>query len=833
MNNYKKSELIARSREWDGKTQALREHLLESAQWSKKFAEKIGLSEIGELLGLLHDFGKASDEFQGYIRSKQQLIKPGEEGYIDAKRGEVDHSTAGAQLAYAKLSNMGKEGKILAQYISLVIASHHTGLIDCIKPNGENEFDRRISKSDHDTHLLEVRTKMEDIEKQVEGLISEKLTKDFFKKIFEDLSEPSDSKQTLVFKQGLLARFLLSCLLDADRLSSADFEKPNSKNIRNYGEYIGWDILIERLESKFDEFSHIANELMSDREREVNQLRGEVAQACLQSSRNPQGIFQLSVPTGGGKTLASLRFALHHAKEHNLDRIFYIAPYITIIDQNARQVREILKDVDQDGIPLNNVLLEHHSNFVPQEDGKNHHSLLAENWDAPLVFTTQVQFLESLFGFGTRDNRRMHQLANSVIILDEVQMIPVEITNMFTVALRFLVKICGASIVLCTATQPPLDNLPQEYRELHIPDQNKIIKNEESLFRKLKRVEVQDARKPGGMENNEIVDLAESALQEKGSVLIVVNTRAQARSLYKLTKDRQLAATYHLSTDMCPSHRLNKLDEIKKGLKANVPLICVSTQLIEAGVDIDFGSVIRSLAGLDSIAQSAGRCNRHGSREGLGKVWVVNPAAEDLGRLTEIRVGSEHAQRMFDDFNDDPDRYENDRIGLNAIERYYQNYYQSNKNKLDFSVNVNSSIGRDDNLFNLLSVNELSVTNYYAVNKSFPDSLLRQSFRSAYKEFRVIDSPTRGVIVPYKDGIQLITKLCGLFDMERKHKLLREAQRFSVNLYEHQLITLMEKGAVREVQEGAGVLYLDERFYCDEYGWSAEPLKDQDFKYVS
>jgi CRISPR-associated endonuclease/helicase Cas3 len=281
------------------------------------------------------------------------------------------------------------------------------------------------------------------------------------------------------------------------------------------------------------------------------------------------------------------------------------------------------------------VVLEHHSNFVPEDDTRSRHSLLAENWDAPIVFTTQVQFLEALFGSGTRDARRMHQLANSVIILDEVQTIPIKITHMFTTALRFLTHDCGATAVLCTATQPPFDNLENTYRELKIAPEQHIIQNEEELFKRLKRVEVRDARKAGGLTNAEIAVLAERGLREKGSVLIVVNTRDSAQALYQEIKKRDLSAeTYHLSTNMCPAHRVDVLEKkIKPKLKAKEPVVCVSTQLIEAGVDIDFGAVMRALAGLDSIAQSAGRCNRHGEREGLGSVWVVNPQVENLDGL--------------------------------------------------------------------------------------------------------------------------------------------------------------------------------------------------------
>ncbi len=767
-------------------------------------------------MGILHDIGKASSEYQKYIKSDDNLIN----------RGDVDHSTAGAQLVYEKLANKSPKGKNLAQFLSLVIASHHSGLIDCLKPDGFNEFERRIKKDDKSTHLAEARSKLPVIERQLDEILAQPIEKQFFAKIFSELrqdTDAKDSKETLVFKQGLLARFLLSCLLEADRLNTANFEHPENEEIRNYGNYIAWDTLIERLEAKYAEYAQKTAQMKPGRALEVNQLRAQVAQACLEAAKKPRGIYQLTVPTGGGKTEASLRFALHHAKAHQMDRVIYIVPYITIIDQNADKIRDILERADERG----KVVLEHHSNFVPEDDTRYRHNLLAENWDAPIVFTTQVQFLEALFGYGTRDARRMHQLANSVIIFDEVQNVPLKITHMFNAALRFLTHDCGATVVLCTATQPPLDKLPNEYRKLTIEPEYKIIQNEAELFQKLKRVEVHDERKLGGWTNTEIADLAERALQEKGSVLIVVNTRPSALAIYRAIKERNTgAALYHLSTNMCPAHRMAVLERhIKRKLKANEPVICVSTQLIEAGVDIDFGAVIRALAGLDSIAQSAGRCNRHGEREDGGSVWVVNPQEENLDKLKDIQVGRGHAQRVLDDFKDAPDTFANERIGLDVISAYYNFYYQSQSGKMDYPVDASSSVGRNDELFNLLSVNKLSVEAYKKSHQDAPpDILLRQSFRTANKEFRVIDSPTRGVIVPYKEGEKIIVELCSAFELEKQSKLLKQAQRYSVNLYDHDFEELLRTGTIQEVQPEAGIFYLNEQYYSEEFGWSNQPV---------
>ncbi len=291
--------------------------------------------------------------------------------------------------------------------------------------------------------------------------------------------------------------------------------------------------------------------------------------------------------------MASLRFALNHADIHEMDRIIYVIPYTSIIDQNADEIRKILEDRDPDGEYLNRVVLEHHSNLTPDEESYRQ-SLLSQNWDAPIVLTTQVQFFDALFGSGTRGARRMHQLANAIIILDEVQTVPINAIHLLNVTLRFLVENCGATVVLCTATQPPLDQIDAQYRALTIQPDQRIIQNEQELYTALRRVEVFDRRKPMGWSDDEIADLAEEQLRHKGSALVVVNTKNNARSLYREIENRHIdgLGLYHLSTNMCPVHRLKVLEEVKIRLAESKPVICVSTQLIEAGVDIDFGAVI-------------------------------------------------------------------------------------------------------------------------------------------------------------------------------------------------------------------------------------------------
>ena len=652
-------ELIAHRRKRDGEEQSLTTHLIEASQLAEGFASKVGLPEVGKVLGLLHDFGKASKEFQDYLRSAEGLKSPDEDDYVDykAKKGKIDHSTAGAQLIYQRLSSRGQGGRYLAQVLALSIASHHSGMINCMALDGKNDFQLRMDKLDRDTHFAEAMKKLPGVIQQLDEILAQPIEQRFLKKL--QGMKDAEKDVTLPFKHGLLARFLLSCLLEADRLNTANFEFPENEILRNYGKYHPWPVLVERLEKKFIAFELETAQMSSGRAIEVNQLRGQVAQACLEAAAKPKGLYQLTVPTGGGKTLASLRFALHHAQAHTnihekIERVFYIVPYNTIIDQNADKVREILEDKDENGKYLDKVILEHHSNLTPEKETRRH-NLLAENWDAPIVFTTQVQFLEALFGSGTRNARRMHQLANAVIILDEVQTVPINIVHMLNAALRFLTHDCGSTVVLCTATQPPLDKLKNPYRALIIRPEQKIIQNERGLFGKLRRVEVHDERNDRGWADTDVADLAERALQEKGSLLVVVNTKSSAQALYQEIKARNLAETYHLSTNMCPAHRKDVLEKkVEAKLEAKEPVICVSTQLIEAGVDIDFGAVIRYLAGLDSIAQSAGRCNRHGKRDDLGDVWVVNPQKENLSWLRDIQCGRDIGSSILNFYQRNP-----------------------------------------------------------------------------------------------------------------------------------------------------------------------------------
>lgn len=823
--------LIAHVRSSDQNPQTLQDHLFGVSKLAEHFTASIDLPEIGTLLGLAHDLGKASHSFQNYLRTETGFLDPDFDGTCgeQGEKGKIDHSTAGAQIVYQNLIKFGHEGKLAAQALSLCLASHHSGLIDCLKPDGEDNFSRRMDKSEDLAHTTETLTTIDaKVLEELQSILNNENWIKKFTQVIKEIKELNDDKETYFIKIGLFIRFLYSCLIDADRLDAADFEFPINLWLRNYGEYQSWSCLVMRLEDALQDMQRNKTEEIIPEYFPVNDVRDQVSQACKEFSNKPKGIYQLTVPTGGGKTLSSLRFALNHAGKHGMDRVFYIIPYTSIIDQNAEIIRSILEEKDKKGNYLNQIVLEHHSNLTPDEESYRQ-SLLSQNWDAPVVLTTQVQFLEALFGSGTSSPRRMHQLANSVLIFDEVQTIPVRCVHLFNLALRFLVKTCGCTVVLCTATQPLLDNIDPPTRSLIISEDQKIIKNDSDLFQKLKRVEVIDNRKVEGWQTQEIAELIVGELHEYSSVLTIVNTRKTARALYQEVNNKKLTDVFHLSTNMCPAHRLDTLASVRKKLDNKELVICISTQLIEAGVDIDFGSVIRYLAGLDSITQAAGRCNRNG-RNPSARVWVVNPAEENLDRLVDIRIGREKTLRIFDEFNQNPVSFKQDRIGLEAIRRFYQYYFYDRKEEMNYPVSKNSPVGVDDNLFNLLSLNSQSVSQFSITHQNnLPTIPFRQSFQSAARAFSVIDSHTHGVVVPYgTEGRDLITQLCGNLDGHSLRKVLKKAQRYSVNLFSYDFEYLGRIQAIKEVKKDAGIFYLDEQYYSAKFGWCEDTVNDME-----
>ena len=815
---------IAHVRQSDGLQQLLIDHLLETSIISGQLATKLNLGFVGELLGLMHDFGKYSRKFQKYLHDETGLFNPDLDDEESTPNGsKVDHSTAGTQWVYRELRKFGAEqgiGELFGQMLGLCIASHHgEGLIDCLDGEGNQKWIERFNKTDELTHLVECeRNADEVVQQKAYELAGENLIRSLLNAVKPILSNQTINNKIKEFYLGCLTRFLFSCLIDADRINSSDFEREDQKDVRRLTEKPDWQSAINQLETKLAGFEN---------RYPIDKIRRKISDDCLKRAIDFQSIYTLTVPTGGGKTLASLRYALHHAQKHNLDRIIYIIPYTSIIDQNAQAVREILGE---------DWVLEHHSNLEPEKQSWQD-KLLSENWDKPIVFTTMVQFLDAWFGGGTRGARHIHPMTNSVLIFDEIQTLPVKCVHLFCNVLNWLTTFGKSTAVLCTATQPllgesGLQNFPEDKREniasrglLRLPENAEIMgkhQDLDKLFADLSRVEIRFNEKAGGWNVAEAGVFLLEQFQTTPSCLFIVNTKKWAQELYQYCKAQNLPpeALFHLSTHQCAAHRKAIFDTIKARLENKQPIICISTQLIEAGVDISMACVIRALGGLDSIAQAAGRCNRHGEKEGKGQVWVLNLQEQDFTRiLPDIQAGKTHAERVFRDFAGQ------DILQPAAMERYFEYYFYQRSDEMSYSVK-NSATG---SLLDWLSDNALNPYGEKNNKRSKPLPLLMQSFKSAGRAFQAIDAPTHAVIVPYGEGTELIAKLCGEWDPKEMHRTLQKAQRYSVNVFPNVWDKLQKENALYETIEGSGIYYLNERYYNDEFGLSLDETSEMTF----
>ena len=823
------SRYIAHVRKSDGQPQSLQTHLTETAEIAKLLASKLDLDQAGELLGLMHDFGKYSRKFQKYIHDETGLFNPDLDDEESTPNGsKVDHSTAGAQWVYRELRKFGAAqgiGELFGQMLGLCIASHHgEGLIDCLDGEGNAAWKKRFEKEDELTHFGECeRNADEAVQQKARELAGENLIRSLLKAVKQFLSDPASNDKIKEFYLGCLTRFLFSCLIDADRINSSDFEREAQKEVRRLTEKTNWQTAIDKLEAKLAGFENRPAEEI----KPIDEIRRKISDDCLKRASDSQGIYTLTVPTGGGKTLASLRYALHHAQKHHLDRIIYIIPYTSIIDQNAQAVREILGG---------DWVLEHHSNLEPEKQSWQD-KLLSENWDKPIVFTTMVQFLDAWFGGGTRGARHIHPMINAVLIFDEIQTLPVKCVHLFCNVLNWLTTFGKSTAVLCTATQPllgesGLQHFPKHKREsiaarglLKQPAHAEIMgehQDLDKLFADLSRVEIRFNEKAGGWNVQEAGAFLLEQFQTTPSCLFIVNTKKWAQELYQYCQRQNVPpeALFHLSTNQCAAHRKAIFDTIKARLKNKQPVICISTQLIEAGVDISMACVIRALGGLDSIAQAAGRCNRHGEKDGKGQVWVLNLQEQDFTRiLPDIQAGKTHAERVFRDF------VGQDILQPVAMERYFEYYFYQRSDEMSYSVK-NSATG---SLLDWLSDNALNPYGEKNNKRSKPLPLLMQSFKSAGRAFQVIDAPTHAVIVPYGEGAELIAKLCGEWDPKEMRRTLQKAQRYSVNVFPNVWDKLQKENALHETLEGSGIYYLNERYYNDEFGLSLDETSEMTF----
>jgi CRISPR-associated endonuclease/helicase Cas3 len=572
----------------------LKNHLQDTAKKASEFANEFGNNDWAELAGFLHDLGKYHPDWQRYIRKETGYYDG--EAHIEGYGNRPNHSQAGAVFIFEKFKNSP-----MAKVLAYIIGGHHSGLKDWITDLENRLFEGEILI----TEDLQKIKPIEEVKQFLETPIP-RTSPAYFKN--ENLQKEKEQIH-------LWIRMLFSCLVDADFLDTESYMQ-NEEKVR--GDYLS----IEKLKERFDKYM---SEKKSD--SELNIKRNEILNQCRQKAKLEPGFFSLKVPTGGGKTLSSIAFALEHAIKYKKKRIIVAIPYTSIIEQTAKVYKygadtdEEIERLKAEGKLLfgEDQVLEHHSNLDPvKESSKNR--LAAENWDAPIIVTTNVQLFESLFGNKTSVCRKLHNIVNSIIILDEAQMIPQEYFRPILSVLKGLVKYFGVTVVLMSATQPALvgkiGTAPNIIDGLE--NVTEIIDDPDSLAKEFKRVEFilpKDLNLPRSWK--EIAD----DLKQYEQVLCIVNTRTDCRELHKLMPE----GTIHLSGFMCGEERSELISDIKSKLKNNEPIKVISTQLVEAGVDIDFSVVYRAITGLDSIAQAAGRCNRENKLIDGGKVEVFVP----------------------------------------------------------------------------------------------------------------------------------------------------------------------------------------------------------------
>ncbi|MEN6297674.1 MAG: CRISPR-associated endonuclease Cas3'' [Rectinema sp.] len=692
----------------------LKDHLIGTAELAKQFASVFDSASWGFAEGIGHDTGKALEKWQTYLKV---ISGYDEEAHLETKAGKQEHSGPSARLAEEVF------GKGIGRILAYCIAGHHAGLPDWIGSQSALAF--RLQQTTtlgipdaYKTALLGHRPGQAPWKFDTQGL---------------DLS--------------LWLRMLFSCLVDADFLDTEKYMNPEKFIERS--QYLPLSLLLTRFnEHMVQKSAHALKEANTP----VNRIRQRVLADCRSAANLAPGIFSLTVPTGGGKTLSSMAFALEHAVRYGKERVIYVIPYTSIIEQNADVFREALGK-DQ--------VVEHHSN-LDDNDATPQARLAAENWDAPVIVTTSVQFFESLFAAKTSRCRKLHSIANSVVVLDEAQLVPVEFLEPILAIMKLLCEHYKVTFVICTATQPAFekqDDLPK-FPGFPKGSMREIIQNVPRLYSELKRVKVE---LPLEMKTPRTWEEISKELLSVDRVLCVVSDRKSCRELFTLMPK----GSYHLSALMCAQHRSDLIADIKKKLESDKVVRVVSTQLVEAGVDIDFPVVYRAMAGLDSIVQAAGRCNREGklNAEGkLGKVVVFIPSRK--APIGILRKASETAMRMLEQGILDP-------IDQSVFAPYFSELYWK-ANSLD-AKGIMKLLQPD--------ISECGI-----------------QFRSAAEAFKIIDdSMQRTILVPYGNGEALIEKL----NVEGPDRhLLRKLQRYSVNIYLNQFAELEERGSLEEVYPG-------------------------------
>lgn len=693
--------------------QSVKQHLENVAELTSKFCENyvipnVEVEQYAFETGLMHDIGKYSEKFQKKIQENADI--------------SVDHSTAGAR-------ELQKQGMLAA---SFAVAGHHGGI-----PNGwdvtNQNLKERVAHRELEPYM--------DSKKEIE---------------IKAVEDPVFSAfRNSAYQEAFFTRMLYSALVDADFL---DTEKFMTCGQTERGDYDSIETLYGRFIEYVEPWRNITNTTT-----ELNQIRTHILEQCLKSGEEERGIYTLTIPTGGGKTVSSLAFALTHAKKNGMDRIIYVIPYMSIIEQNTEVFRNILGEKN---------VLPHYSNADMELDDEKRncqllHKLSIENWDAPVIVTTSVQFFESLYSNKVSKCRKLHNIANSVIIFDEVQMIPLHAFKPCVKAIQELVNTYKATAVLCTATQPALERWmkPLETKE--------IYRDKKKLFQSMQRVQIRDM---GSVEKEDLLD----RISEENQVLVIVNTKKRAQEFYQtLPQD----STYHLSTYMRPVDRKNTLATIRERLLSGENCRVISTSLVEAGVDLDFPTVFREIAGLDSIIQASGRCNREGKRLLENSITWVFRLEDKMPDIIEKNVAmTEETIQKYGQYD-----------SLEAVQYYFTSLQKLDDNALD---------------------------RYHAID-GFEKQIdgVDMPFKKIGQEFHLIDSDTCMLIIPLeKEAVELVDELQRRVDCGENFKeILRKLGAFAINVYQNEYRKMIDDNSIYEIINGIAVLQ-NMALYTNEMG---------------
>lgn len=793
-----------------GREESVAEHTEKTAYLCREKGKRCGISQIMSLCGILHDMGKNKQKFDEYIHADEWERKK--------LRGKIGHASTGAKYIYDRNHESSGKVKIFTELVTYAVAAHH-GLFDCVNEERLDLFSKKLGdvedyaeacrNAEHDyLHQYELNKVFEKAEKEFDRIW------DKMKKVVERITplllEKDGRKKRKIlsdcrsFLFACLQRLLLSVLIDADWEATTDFM--NDVDTLSKGADMDHKKIFAKAGENFETYmqaKHCSIRLsdLTEREKEIMGARDRLQEECREFAKHPAGIYCLPIPTGGGKTLSSLAYALEYCKQHpETERIIYVSPYISITEQNAKVFRE--------AIGREEWILEHHSSVIKdmaREDEdyrKNRFAKHDINWEEPFICTTFVQFMNTLFSDQGSSIRRMHRLVNSVIIIDEVQSMPVKCVHTFNQMINFLNAVCNANIILCTATQPALGDAvyPVCYSEPQY-----MIKDAAAWFARFERVKIHIPELGQKYTFDRLGDEIKDQLDKYRSILVILNTKSAVGKLYDILKEASIYVEY-LTTNLCAEHRSDKIKAVKEKLRdGQEKVVVVSTNLIEAGVDISFECVYRSMTGLDGLAQSAGRCNRNGEMAS-GDLKLIQLEGENTGNMEELLRNTGITERILYDY-----RKSNSADSLLTptwMDQYFKKLYLDCEDKMNFPIRQ-----MDTSIMELLS-------------GGFPcteqKNHMNQAYKTAGREYRVIDDHSFGVIVPYKEGNDILEDIRQTSDLSEIKTYIRKAQRYTINVRENQLKKF--EGLIQRVSDYISGLYMVAApgAYTEERGITAE-----------